>query len=165
MKFISRVFTIHISHRAIGASKTPRITTPQEHKLADLREKSLQRVTQDFRVGRTYLARGPNLTFRRAEIISAEDAFSSEDVTEDSDDNRRHAPRAQRYNIKLLFVDEGHVEEGINLDLWTLPDDLAEDEFPRGSCEVVVVGLLPKGMCPQNIFCKSFCLLVELYVL
>ena len=133
--------------------------------MADLREKSLQRVTQDFRVGRTYLARGPNLTFRRAEIISAEDAFSSEDVTEDSDDNRRHAPRAQRYNIKLLFVDEGHVEEGINLDLWTLPDDLAEDEFPRGSCEVVVVGLLPKGMCPQNIFCKSFCLLVELYVL
>ena len=115
--------------------------------MADLREKSLQRVTQDFRVGCTYLARGPNLTFRRAELISADDVvFSSEEVTEDSDDNRRHAARrAQRYNIKLLFVDEGHVEEGINLDLWTLPDDLREDEFPRGSCEVVVVGLLPKG--------------------
>ena len=126
--------------------------SPQEHKLADLREKSLLRVTQDFRVGRTYLARGPNLTFRRAELISTEELFSSGEVTEDSDDNRRHAARrAQRYNIKLLFVDEGHVEEGINLDLWTLPDDLCEAEFPRGSCEVVVVGLLPKGVCPRNL--------------
>ena len=126
--------------------------SPQEHKLADLREKSLLRVTQDFRVGRTYLARGPNLTFRRAELISADDVvFSSEEVTEDSDDNRRHAARVQRYNIKLLFVDEGHVEEGINLDLWTLPHDLCEAEFPRGSCEVVVVGLLPKGVCPRNL--------------
>lgn len=117
-----------------------------------MREKSLLRVTQDFRVGRTYLARGPNLTFRRAELISADDVvFSSEEVTEDSDDNRRHAARVQRYNIKLLFVDEGHVEEGINLDLWTLPDDLCEAEFPRGSCEVVVVGLLPKGVCPRNL--------------
>ena len=63
-----------------------------------------------------------------------------------SDDHRRRlATRPQRFNIKLLFVDEGHVEEGTNLDLWALPDDLTEAEFPRGSCEVVVVGLLPKG--------------------
>ena len=116
-----------------------------------MREKSLRRVTSDCPAGRTYLARGPNLSFRRAELLSAEDVTSTffSDINDDdssaSDDRRRRASRAQRFNIKLLFVDEGHVEEGINLDLWELPDDLAEAKFPRGSCEVVVVGLLPKG--------------------
>ena len=116
--------------------------------MAALREKSLERVTTlDLHVGLTYLARGPNLSFRRAELLSAEDVSTAfyDDITDDSDESRRRTARAQRTNIKLLFVDEGHVEEGINLDLWALPDDISEAEFPRGSCEVVVVGLLPKG--------------------
>ena len=50
--------------------------------MTDLREKSLRRVTLDHHVGRTYLARGPHLSFRRAQLLSAEDV-SSRVVTED----------------------------------------------------------------------------------
>ena len=111
-------------------------------KLALLTEKSLQRVSSGFIVGRTYLARGPNLSFKRAELLSAEDTSFDLDESEGSSVGKN---RFQRFEIELLFVDEGRIEKGINLDLWMLPDELSESKFPRGSCEVVVVGLLPKG--------------------
>ncbi len=64
------------------------------------------------------------------------------------DDNEPEVMPKSLYFLRLLFIDEGRVREGVEdekVSLWQLPDELNELAFKRQSCQVVITGLKPQG--------------------